>query len=247
MPETTPTTPTTATTQTPPPADAAKAKATRGDVNQSILADIKLAEDVAAAAQDAGHAAKLAEEDLPATAATDLLALAKAARDLVGRVVTAKNDKLAATQAEAEALDTLMTALRDLQQRAKRKFDKGDPKLAAYCIGKTNFGRDRETLEQDAENIIKLATADALPGLKPDKLAAAGRRLTAWKKADKAQGKAGEDQGKALGELETKVADVNAKRRDIQLAADTAWPHTDKANTPVRRAFKLPANQPIAK
>ena len=176
MPETTPTTPTTATTQTPPPADAAKAKATRGDVNQSILADIKLAEDVAAAAQDAGHAAKLAEEDLPATAATDLLALAKAARDLVGRVVTAKNDKLAATQAEAEALDTLMTALRDLQQRAKRKFDKGDPKLAAYCIGKTNFGRDRETLEQDAENIIKLATADALPGLKPDKLAAAGRR-----------------------------------------------------------------------
>ncbi len=37
------------------------------------------------------------------------------------------------------------------------------------------------------------------------------------------------------------------RRREIQLAADTAWPPTDSASAPFRRAFKLPVNKPIAK
>lgn len=230
-----------------PPTPPAKPKQTRGDIDQNILADIKLAEDVVAAAQDADHAAKLADEGLAANAASELLTLAAAARDLAGQTVTAKKAKLAATQAEADALTTLLAGLRDFQQRAKRKFAKGDPKLAAYGIGKTNFGRDREGLEQDAENIIKLATADALPGLKPEKFTAATAALTAWKKGDQDQHKAEEDQGKLLGQLEAKVAELNAQRREIQLAADTAWPHTDGASAPFRRAFKLPVNQPVAK
>ncbi|MBI5386571.1 MAG: hypothetical protein HZA90_18020 [Verrucomicrobia bacterium] len=247
MTETTPTTPTTPPTSATATTDAAKAARTRGDIDQTILADIKLAEDVAAAAQDIDHKDKLAEEDLPPTAASELLTLAQAARERVGQVVTAKKAKLSSTQNEEKALNSLMAALRDLQQRAKRKFPKGDPKLAAYGIGKTNFGRDRESLEQDAENAIKLATADALPGVKPEKLTAAGAALAAWKQADKDQHKAKEAQGKLLDLLNAKVAELNTKRREIQLAADTAWPHTDKANVPVRRAFKLSATQPIAK
>ena len=231
-------------TPTPPPA---KAKQTRGDLDQKILADLKLAEDVAAAAKDADHAAKLADEGLPAPAAAGLLALAAAARDLAGKVVTAKQARLSVTQAEEAARDALLVLLRDFQQRAKRLFASGDPKRAAYGINKENFGRDREGLEQDAENIIKLATADALPGLKPEKLTAAAAALAAWKKADQDQHKAGENQGKLLGQLDAKMTDVNARRRDIQLAADTAWPPTDAASAPLRRAFKLPVNQPIAK
>ena len=40
---------------------------------------------------------------------------------------------------------------------------------------------------------------------------------------------------------------MNTKRREIQLAADPAWTHTDNASAPIRRAFKLPVNQPVAK
>ena len=241
MPDPTPT-----PTPAPPP-DPKPKRAAPGDVPQQTLADTKLAEDVAAAAHDADHKDKLAEEQLPATAATDLETLAGAARGLAGETVTAKKAKLTATQAEQKAHKPLMDALRDIQQRAKGKFPTGDPKRAAYCINKPNFGDDRKVFEQDAENIINLGAADALRALTSEKIAAARAALEIWKKADQAQHKAEEDQGKLLGQLDAKVADMNAKRREIQLTADTAWPHTDSANAPYRRAFKLPVNQPIAK
>jgi hypothetical protein len=44
---------------------------------------------------------------------------------------------------------------------------------AAYGINKENFGRDREGLEQDAENIINFGEANALRALTPEKIAAA--------------------------------------------------------------------------
>jgi hypothetical protein len=31
-------------------------------------------------------------------------------------------------------------------------------------------------------------------------------------------------------------------QREIQFAADAAWPHTDKANAGIRAEFKLPPN-----
>ena len=58
-------------------------------------------------------------------------------------------------------------------EATKTALPTGDPRRSAYCINKKNFGSDREGLEQDEDNIIRLATADALPGLKPEKLAAA--------------------------------------------------------------------------
>jgi len=36
---------------------------------------------------------------------------------------------------------------------------------------------------------------------------------------------------------------MNAKRRENQLAADTAWPHTDSADAPVRSVFKFPVDE----
>ena len=80
-----------------------------------------------------------------------------------------------------------MKSLRDIQQRAKAKFQ-DKPKRSAYCINKENFGRDREGLEQDATNIINLGEADALRGLTPDKIAAARAALAAWTQTDVAEG-----------------------------------------------------------
>ena len=84
-------------------------------------------------------------------------------------------------------------------------------------------------------------------GLTTDKIAAARAALDAWNSADDDQRKAAEDQGKRLEDLRAKVDKVNTARREIQLAADTCWPHTDSANAPVRRAFEIPANKPVAR
>ena len=109
------------------------------------------------------------------------------ARGLAGQVVTAKKARNTATAAEVAAQKILMESLRDIQQRAKAKFQ-DKPKRSAYCINKENFGRDREGLEQDATNIINLGEADALRGLTPDKIAAAHAALAAWKQTDVAEG-----------------------------------------------------------
>ncbi|MBI2924703.1 MAG: hypothetical protein HYY24_03250 [Verrucomicrobia bacterium] len=238
------------TPPTPPPEPPPAPKPPRqppGDTDKKVLADIKLGEDVTEAAQDPAHAADLAaKEQIDAATVAELVTLTKDARTLAGQVVTAKKARNTATETEEAALTTLMQSLRDIQQRAKRKFtDK--PKRAAYCINKENFGRDREGLEQDAKNIIDLGEADALRGLTPEKITAARVALTAWKQADEDQGKAEEAQGRLLGQLQTKVGEVNVARREIQLTADTCWPHTDSANAPTRRAFKIPANKPIAR
>ncbi len=229
-----------APTPTPtPPLAPAKPTRAQGDLEQQVLADIKLGEDLAAAAADAAHAAKLAEEGLPATAPADLAALAQDTRALAGQVLAAKKAKLTATQEGEAARQTLLAQLRFLQQRAKRRFPAGDPKRAAYGINKANFGWSRAELEQDA--------ADALEGVKPEKLAAAKAALTVWIQADQDQHKAEETQAKRLGDLDAKVAALNARRRDLQLLADTAWPPTDPASAPFRRAFKLPANRPVGR
>lgn len=234
-------------TPTPPAPPAKPKRQPPGDIDKKTLADIKLGEDVAEAAQDPAHAADLAtKEEIDAATVGKLVTFAKDARKLAGQVVTAKKAFNSATKVEADAMKPLMAALRDIQQRAKGKFS-DKPKRDAYCINKPNFGRDREGLEQDAKNLIDTGEADALRVLTPEKITAARAALSAWKDADKDQRKAAEEQGDLLNDLRAKVDEVNTTRREIQLAADTCWPHTDSANAPTRRAFKIPANKPIAR
>ena len=232
---------------TPTPTPAPKTPQTHGDLDKSLLADIKLGEDVAAAAQDPDHAARLvSEEQIDAATVANLVTLTVDARTLAGQVVTAKKARNTATATEVAAQKTLVKGLRDIQQRAKAKFtDK--PKRSAYCINQENFGHDRSILEQDATNIINLGEADALRGLTPAKIAAARAALAAWKQTDVDEGKAEETQSTLLGQLQAKVDAINTARHDIQLAADTCWPASDTTNAPVRRAFKIPTNKPIAK
>ena len=87
----------------------------------------------------------------------------------------------------------------------------------------------------------------ANPDLTPAKIAAARAALAAWKQTDGDEGKAEETQSTLIGQLQAKVDAINTARHDIQLAADTCWPASDKANAPIRRSFKIPVDKPIAK
>ena len=92
---------------TPTPAPAPKTPQTHGDIDKNLLADIKLAEDVAAAAQDTDHAGPLAtDEQIDAATVTNLSTLASDARGLAGQVVTAKKARNTATAAEVAAQKT---------------------------------------------------------------------------------------------------------------------------------------------
>jgi hypothetical protein len=172
-------------------------------------------------------------------AAAGLSALAATARELAAKAVLAKKTTQTATATADTARQGLLTSLRDIQSRAKSKFPKDKIRLSAYGIGRNNFGNNTTLLDQDAENLLRLAATDALPGLKPAKLTAATAALPAWKLADAAQTKAIQDQAELLLKLNTKVAELNDARRAIQAVAQTAWPYGIKGNAPIRRTFKL--------
>lgn len=58
----------------------------------------------------------------------------------------------------------------------------------------------------------------------------------------------GDQQSKASGALEAIQADVDklaGLRRAVQLAADQAWPWRASGVATIRKAFLLPANQPL--
>lgn len=230
----------------PAPATPEKPKRIIGDLDKQAVAEIKLGEDVAEAASDPARLAKLGEEEVAATAPDDLLTLCHDARTIGGKIVGAKTGKKDKTKGESTATKTLLAELRGIQKRAKRKFAKDKNKQAAYRIGKTNFGDNRDSLEEDAQVIIDLATADALPGMTPAKLTAAKDALKAWKKADEDQGGADGDKSDLINQFKTKLGEVNDARRDMQIAADTVWPHTSPANASVRRLFKLPVDRPLS-
>jgi len=238
MPDTTPTTPT--ETTTPP----AKTRRPKQPVDQKLIDEVKRGEDVAEGLANATVAPLLADEGVAPTASADLSALCVAARGQVPLVITATQVKESATADELAAYKPLMTALRQIQQRAKRKFSGDAANQKAYLIGKEDFGDDRTTLEQDAESIISRATADNLPGMTADKLTAATAALTAWKVADAAQTAAIADYGNKLKALEAKVREIFKLRRDIQIAADTALPFSNPLNAANRGLLKLPANMP---
>ena len=237
-----------ADTPTPPtpPEPPAESTPTRNEIDKQILADIKLGEDVLeTATSDPGHTGALNAEELDADAIPHLTAYTTDARALAARVVPAKNICKAATVAEKVAWSRIMACLRDIQKRAKRKHARDKAQQATYLIGKKNFGANRSILEEDAETILTEAEAGGLPGFTPAKLTAGRMALTQWKQADAAQVTAAESQGKLLAELAAKVAQLNEARREIQRTADLAWPHTDPANAPIRRSFKLPPNKPF--
>jgi len=78
----------------------------------------------------------------------------------------------------------------------------------------------------------------------PAKLGAATTALALWKDKDAVQTVAIRDHGTLQKQFDAKVAAIMAARRDIQIAGDTALPHTNPANADNRRLLKLPPTTP---
>lgn len=90
----------------------------------------------------------------------------------------------------------------------------------------------------------KLA-ADTLPGMKPGDVTSLIQALSNYVGVQTDQTDGQTDAVTAGKLLEAKVEEIAGLRKQIQYAADTIWPHTDPANAPIRKAFKLPANRSL--
>lgn len=242
-------------TPTPTPAPVAKAKTPRGDINQQILDELANAKKVAAAAVDPANTARLADVDLDATLPTQIIGLAKKITDDIAKLKTARVSKKTITKQEENARDRLIAALAPIQTAARRKFKGADAaQRDAYYIGDGLGAQPLGDVLIAARNVLARLTPgennkppqDVLPGIK----AAGAIKDLADTIAlyDTKNEEQGEQQKEASGALEAIWADVDTLaglRRDVQLAADQAWPWRNDGVATIRKTFLLPANQPL--
>jgi len=227
------------TTDTTTAAETAKAKRSRSLINQALAVELTLARELADTAAKTTYAAKLAEEEIDAAFLTAMNLEIGKAEALLASAGGKSAEKKTSTDSEEDRKKELLELIGKVQARAKRKYPKiGDPLRDKYYIGE-HLANSRTLLENAAQAIITRLATDTLPGMKPADVTALQAALTAYKTVQTTQSGDQSDATTARSQLEAKVKEVAELRRQIQYAADAAWPATKKVNAGVRTEFKL--------
>ena len=169
------------------------------------------------------------------------------AQALAGQTPGKTAAKQGVTGTEAELKDALVERLQEVQKAAKQKSvrtgDKTLPKK--YGIG-GKFSSSRALLEQAADSFLENLKTDTLPGIDAAAVTAIKDALAAYRQvqADQTGAQSGATTGRTG--LEAAVAAIARRRREIQLAADAAWPASKKTNAGIRVEFGLPADKALA-
>ncbi len=139
-----------------------------------------------------------------------------------------------------------MKLLKSVQKAVKQKATRtGDSTLLKkYAVG-SKFYSSRAPLEQTANNFQAGLATDKLPGIGQDDNKALRQALEAYAKVQTDQTSAQSGATTERANLETAVADIARRRREIQYAADLLWPVSDPANAGIRREFKIPPDKAI--
>lgn len=242
-------------TPTPTPTPVPKTAVTRSDTNQGILDELTNAQKVAAAALDPAHTAGLAAVELDATLPPKINALAQKITGDLAALKTARVAKLTATAQETAARDKLLAVLAPIQTAARRKFKGLDAtQRDAYYIGASLGTQSLADVLIACRNVLARLVPgdqgappqDTLPGI-----TATGAiqdldfAISGYADDNTEQG---DQQTEASGTLEAiwaEVAVLAGYRRDVQLAADQAWPWRADGVATLRKTFLLPANQPL--
>ena len=224
---------------------AEKPKRARSIISQAHLDELSLSEQVVRAAEKDNHAPVLTEGGLDPATMTALKADLGAARDAVSGTTQKATGQKTVTRKEADLRDELVSLIRKVQGKAKQKYaTRNKPLLKDYLIG-TDWESNRAALEQAGKTILDKLAKDTLPGIKPADVTAL---KTAWDAYQAVEGEqAGEqtDLRTERGTLSELMEKIKTGRKDVQLAADSEWPASDKANAGTRQEFRLPLNRSL--
>jgi len=247
---------------TPAPTPAApaadKPKRSRSLINQGFLDEIADSREVAAAATDPAHAPSLAEVDLDPTLPGAITALAaEVEQDLGDLIGTRAANKVKTGEHDADG-EGILAALAPIQSAARRKY-KGDQEAMrkAYGIGTTLSNESPEDIATFATGVLKRLSpgennappADTLPGIKPGPGGAIATLAKALAKRGATHTARTTEKNKATTTLEqitAKIETLTTHRKEIQLAADQAWPWRKDGVEAIRKAFLLPVDRPLS-
>lgn len=245
MPESTPT----------PPAESPKGKGQRASLNRALTDELKNASAVAAAAAEKKYRAALDEAEYDHSLTGRVNDLEKKIRADVAQLKKARTQAGKLSSDEAKAHDLVLAALQPIQTAAKRQFHGDDERLRrAYFIGESLANRSLADLLLAADSVLanlvpaegQTAPVDTLPGVKPEGRIRELRDAIAKARAKDGSGSATRvDAGTLLENITADVAVLAGLRRQIQLAADQAFPWRASKVGSIRRAFLLPRDRPL--
>jgi len=243
---------------TPAAPDADKPKRTRSPINQDFLDEIEDSREVAAAAKDPAHAPGLAAVDLDPTLPATIIALATEVEDDLGGLIGSRAAKKTKTDEHDTDGEAILAALAPIQTAAKRNY-KGDQEAMrkAYGIGTTLSNEGPEDIATFAVGVLKRlspdedgeAPEDTLPGIKPGPGGAIDTLAKALAKRSTTDSARTTEKNKSSAtheQITHKIKTLASHRKEIQLAADQAWPWRKDGVEAIRKAFRLPVDRPLS-
>ncbi len=240
---------------TPPPASTATPKRTRNAINKEFLNELDRSRKVAAAAQQPEHLGKLSEVELDDTVAAQAILLADQIETTLGQLTGKRATKKQMTADEKAARDNLIALLQPIQTAAKRKYKGATSDLRdAYYIGHPLPSEDLDTVIAAARAIRdrlkpgpnNAPPADTLPGVNPaTHVQNLSDAVADYDARNTAQGTSQRAAARSLEDIQADLVRLADLRRDIQLAADQAWPWRTAGVKTIRKAFLLPEDRPI--
>lgn len=215
-----------------------------GALNRAELVQVERLEVLIPLARAADAAGPLGDRGINALFLTAAEGRITAARATSTTAVNCTVLGKAATEDCDSAKEELMKSLRAFQQAARLEFEQTDPvQLERYLIGE-RIDQSRPILTQSGQTIINNTNADRPPSIDTSMIVAAEGKLTAYENTPTPQSQEKAAAKQARANRRALVAQIIDDRQKIQMAAESAWPHTNPANTGMRLKFRLPANQP---
>ena len=216
-------------------------------LNKKQSETLSLTDVICVEARKADAAPALEARGIDATFIADLLTDIGTARACATNGIVCTGAGNAATSMEEVKKQNLMRTLRQAQSAAKQLHQYNQPeRLHDYLVGEP-IGQSRPILEQAAQTIITKANNERPPGIDTAFITRADNERTAY-----AQSKTPQVDEVAQGKLERalrndQVDSIKERCKEIQFAADSAWPAGIPANEGFRKRFRLPTNRTLAR
>jgi len=225
-------------------------RASAGFISQRLIDAINLASDCHLEAAKTDLAPKLTERDWKAADQTKLGQLLTQTDTLQNKIAAARAGKGTRSEEETTARAELLTALDPILKGVRRTFAHSDAQRASFGIGQNLSNADTTELLRVAtytsDQLTGTPPKTVLKGILPAEITAIATLVNKYDQANWAQGQAQHAASQLLDQLRALIDnEINPLRRDLQHAADMAWPHRLETNAAQRKAFGLQPDQAL--
>ena len=220
----------------------------QAEIARTLLHELQEAKAVAEAAANTAFASALVEFEITPQQVSELAAQVAQGLQLSADVVAGRRDEKVETATDNEDKTSLVATIERVQTGAHLKWDAetdADIKrrnFERYFIGSHVDNMADARLETVAQTILTNLQSESLPSVKAPQIQALTDALADWQNADEGADPNPTAQGN-YANLLALAKTIKNGRRQLQIAADSAFPYRLPSSVDARKAFHLPLRQ----